>query len=116
MMTEAYSVLPHSIHSPHATVLPHKVFKGQTQYAGHHTMHLLSSFCYSGHFYYISALTGDHSCVFVLLDAAKFQIARHSLSYIQEIGHGWFGKVRFFFNSVKMNAYVLCNPVWSYAR
>lgn len=26
-------------------------------------------------------------------DAAKFQIARHSLSYIQEIGHGWFGKV-----------------------
>ncbi|KAM5151963.1 serine/threonine-protein kinase LMTK2 [Mantella aurantiaca] len=26
-------------------------------------------------------------------DAAKFQLARHSLSYIQEIGHGWFGKV-----------------------
>ncbi|XP_068100672.1 serine/threonine-protein kinase LMTK2 [Hyperolius riggenbachi] len=26
-------------------------------------------------------------------DASKFQLARHSLSYIQEIGHGWFGKV-----------------------
>ncbi|XP_063790564.1 serine/threonine-protein kinase LMTK2 [Pseudophryne corroboree] len=26
-------------------------------------------------------------------DASKFQIARHSLSYIQEIGKGWFGKV-----------------------
>lgn len=23
------------------------------------------------------------------------QVARHSLSYIQEIGNGWFGQVRF---------------------
>lgn len=25
------------------------------------------------------------------------QVVRHSLSYIQEIGNGWFGKVRIFF-------------------
>lgn len=26
-----------------------------------------------------------------------FQVARHSLSYIQEIGNGWFGQVTFVF-------------------
>lgn len=35
--------------------------------------------------------------MFLLLcmtDGSKSQVARQSLNYIQEIGNGWFGKVR----------------------
>ena len=31
---------------------------------------------------------------FFLPEGLKSQVARHSLNYIQEIGNGWFGKVK----------------------
>lgn len=46
-------------------------------------------------------ITHTNSGFFFLLATAVgstgSQVVRHSLSYIQEIGNGWFGKVRIFF-------------------
>ena len=45
--------------------------------------------------YYCTVLK-KYCDIFLSADAGSRKIARHQISYLKEIGEGWFGKVRFY--------------------
>lgn len=65
--------------------------------------HALSETLGQRHFVIINVIVTLIPCLFCFLiglaeGSPEFQVARHNLSYIQEIGNGWFGQVLYIFN------------------
>ncbi len=56
--------------------------------------HYIDFFLFLAFGVYLIALIHLYVCLIFFLDVSSGpHVARHSLSYIQEIGNGWFGKV-----------------------